>query len=70
MCSMQIKKPGDLFMWINETVIPALFPVEDINGNTLHWYYKKFATGYEFLRVGPPRLRQLRTTRGTFILFK
>ncbi|XP_045163703.2 polycystic kidney disease protein 1-like 2 [Mercenaria mercenaria] len=60
-----ITTPGDLFVWLNTSVIPSLFPEFDMNGAPLHWTVKQFTTGYVNLRLGPPRLRQLRTKNGT-----
>ncbi|WAR15299.1 PKD2-like protein, partial [Mya arenaria] len=57
-----IKTQGDMYNWLNVSVIPSLFPEFDINGSPLHWYDKKFMAGYNTMRLGPPRLRQLRTT--------
>ncbi|XP_052760826.1 polycystic kidney disease protein 1-like 2 [Mya arenaria] len=59
-----IKTQGDMYNWLNVSVIPSLFPEFDINGSPLHWYDKKFMAGYNTMRLGPPRLRQLRTTNG------
>ncbi|XP_045161835.2 polycystic kidney disease protein 1-like 2 [Mercenaria mercenaria] len=60
-----ISTPGDLFVWLDTSVIPSLFPEFDMNGAPLHWTVKQFTTGYVNLRLGPPRLRQLRTKKGT-----
>ncbi|XP_052229435.1 polycystin-2-like [Dreissena polymorpha] len=54
----------DMFNWIKYTMIPNLFPETDINGDALHWYYRTFMTGLNNYRLGPPRLRQLRTHAG------
>ncbi|WAR15128.1 PK1L2-like protein [Mya arenaria] len=57
-----IKSQGDMYNWLNVSVIPNLFPEFDINGSPLPWYEKKFISRYNTMRLGPPRLRQLRTT--------
>ncbi|XP_052243454.1 polycystic kidney disease protein 1-like 2 [Dreissena polymorpha] len=59
-----IKTQMDMFNWIKNTMIPNLFPETDINGDALHWYYRTFMTGLNNYRLGPPRLRQLRTRAG------
>ncbi|WAR15291.1 PKD2-like protein, partial [Mya arenaria] len=56
----KIKTQGDMYTWLNVSVIPSLFPEFDINGSPLQWSDKKFIAGYNTMRLGPPRLRQLR----------
>ncbi|XP_053378970.1 uncharacterized protein LOC123526495 isoform X2 [Mercenaria mercenaria] len=63
-----ITTPGDLYNWLNMSVIPSLFPEFDANGAPLHWTVRQFTTGYNNLRLGPPRLRQLRTKNNTCII--
>ncbi|XP_052820375.1 polycystic kidney disease protein 1-like 2 [Mya arenaria] len=61
----KIKTQGDMYTWLNVSVIPSLFPEFDINGSPLQWSDKKFIAGYNTMRLGPPRLRQLRAKNGT-----
>ncbi|KAH3817985.1 hypothetical protein DPMN_119570 [Dreissena polymorpha] len=55
-----------MFNWINGVMIPKLFPELDINNDMLHWYYRGFMDGLSHYRLGPPRLRQLRTKSREF----
>ncbi|XP_060565690.1 polycystin-1-like protein 2 [Ruditapes philippinarum] len=59
-----IKSPNDLFKWINDTMIPYLFREHDEYGMVLHWTERQFTYDHH-LRLGPPRLRQLRTKQVT-----
>ena len=60
----QIKTPGDVYIWLNKTVFPSLFPEFDLNGDRFHWRERQFMNGIHSLRLGPPRLRQMRVTQG------
>ncbi|XP_060581115.1 polycystin-2-like [Ruditapes philippinarum] len=60
-----IIRPGDVFTWLKSSAIPSLFPEYNIIGEPLHWTEKQFTTGLNDLRLGPPRLRQVRTTNGS-----
>ncbi|WAR15130.1 PK1L2-like protein, partial [Mya arenaria] len=62
-----IKTQGDMYNWLNVSVIPNLFPEFDINGSPLPWYEKKFIARYNTMRLGPPRLRQLRANNAVDI---
>jgi hypothetical protein len=70
---LKIKAPNDLFKWINDTMIPYLFRERDEYGMVLHWTERQFTHDHH-LRLGPPRLRQLRIKRGiqnvTFVNYK
>jgi hypothetical protein len=68
--NLQIKTPGDVYNWLNISVIPSLFPEFDINGAPLHWTVRQFTNGYNNFRLGPPRLRQLRMKNSTLIRFQ
>ena len=61
----QIKTAGDVYNWLNISVIPSLFPEFDLNGAPLHWTVRQFTNGYNNLRLGPPRLRQLRVKKNS-----
>ncbi|KAL4220971.1 Single-stranded DNA-binding protein 3 [Mactra antiquata] len=58
-----MKTPGDIYTWLNVSVFPSLFPEVDYNGRLLEWTEKDFTTGQNNIRVGPPRLRQLRSKK-------
>lgn len=60
----QIQTPGDVFTWMNESVLPSLYPTMGFGGETLTAEEKYFTTGMATVRFGPLRLRQLRTKLG------
>ena len=62
---VQILTPGDVFAWMNKTVIPKLFPQQGFAGEPLYWPETQYINGLGMLRFGPVRLRQLRTNKGT-----
>ncbi|KAK3599287.1 hypothetical protein CHS0354_028643 [Potamilus streckersoni] len=61
----EIKNMPQYFEWLNRTAINTLFPEREYNHVNLLWRKKEFISGYSLYRLGPPRLRQVRTTRET-----
>ena len=61
----QIKSINTFFEWLNQSAILQLFPEIDEQGEQLHWRERQFMYGGASLRLGPPRLRQLRVKTGT-----
>ncbi|KAL4240289.1 polycystic kidney disease protein 1-like [Mactra antiquata] len=61
----KIKSINEYFDWLRNTAIVNMFPETEIDGNRteLHWRVRQFIQGGVLFRVGPPRLRQLRTTK-------
>jgi len=55
---------SEYYDWMNQTVLPTMFPQVDYTGVNLHWRKRQFIADLAKFRVGPPRLRQLRTTKG------
>ncbi|XP_045163850.2 polycystin-2-like [Mercenaria mercenaria] len=51
--------------WLNYTLIPYLFLERDEHGAVANWTERQFTKDYIHYRLGPPRLRQLRTKNGT-----
>lgn len=56
-----------MFNWINKTMIPYLFREHDDDGHILHWIERQM-TKDRHVRIGPPRLRQLRIKNGISLL--
>lgn len=50
--------------WLETIAFPTLFPQKEYNGERLHWRYRQYANGLTNFRVGPPRLRQVKTIQG------
>ena len=61
---LQIKSINSFFEWLNQSAILQLFPEYDEQGEQLHWRERQFIYGGASLRLGPPRLRQLRVKKG------
>ena len=57
---------AELFAWITESVIPNLYHTHDYNDMELSQYNSKFISNSYAMRLGPPRLRQLRVQPGKF----
>ncbi|XP_045214928.2 uncharacterized protein LOC123565009 [Mercenaria mercenaria] len=60
-----IRTTEDFFDWLNNTAIINAFPEyeKDADSTPLHWRVRQFTEGGSHFRVGPPRLRQVRTTK-------
>ncbi|XP_076076044.1 polycystin-1-like protein 2 [Mytilus galloprovincialis] len=56
----QVKTASNLYVWIDETLIPFLFPRYDNNGDQLKANKRLYVHDQVNFRVGPMRLRQLR----------
>ena len=46
--------------WIEESLLPNLYYTEDYRGSPLNAYNEKFLANSVSMRLGPPRLRQIR----------
>ena len=46
--------------WIEESLLPNLYYTEDYTGSPLNAYNDKFLANSVSMRLGPPRLRQIR----------
>ncbi len=51
-------------MWMEEYFLPNYFVETDVNGNTLDWRERLFMSDAASFRVGPARIRQLRSKLG------
>ena len=65
---MQGGNNGELFEWLKETVIDNLYYTQSYNGIDLDDYNQKFTHTGIAMRMGPPRIRQLRVKPGFFLL--
>ncbi|KAK3599286.1 hypothetical protein CHS0354_028642 [Potamilus streckersoni] len=63
-----ITSTTEYFQWLNGTAFNNLFPVREYNNMSLLWRRKEFVSGFSLFRLGPPRLRQVRTTKGNCYL--
>ncbi len=61
---LQIKLPSDYWRWVNSTALPALYLAQWYNGKETSTYNEKFLNNLVSIRLGPPRLRMLRTSEG------
>ncbi|XP_025098097.1 polycystic kidney disease 2-like 2 protein [Pomacea canaliculata] len=55
-----ITKREEVMRWMNETMLPVLFPRRDSLGNSLQLRERVFTSDPSSFRVGPVRVRQLR----------
>ncbi|XP_013384714.1 uncharacterized protein LOC106154780 [Lingula anatina] len=54
----------DIWTWLDETIVPGVFPTTLYNGDTLDTYETQFIRDLAGLRLGPLRLRQVRVRKG------
>lgn len=54
----------DVWTYITDTVLPNLYYVETYSGSAVRKYDQGFMIDMFALRLGPPRLRQLRASPG------
>ncbi|XP_071131885.1 uncharacterized protein [Mytilus edulis] len=59
----QVKTASNLYTWIDETLIPFLFPRYHTNGDQLKADKRLYVQDQVNFRVGPMRLRQLRAVQ-------
>ncbi|XP_052069390.1 polycystin family receptor for egg jelly-like [Mytilus californianus] len=59
---LKITHVTDYIKWLRYTAFPELYPETDYTGERLHWRLRQYFNDLTSLRVGPPRLRQLRVT--------
>ncbi len=69
MSYFQIKDGGTYFDWVGDTFLPNYFALNDLAGNRLHWRDRKFMNDWTSYRIGPARIRQLRTKTCTHTSF-
>ena len=62
---MQDGYKAEIFEWLQTIVIPNLYHTRDYNNRSLTEYSEKFISDGYAMRLGPPRLRQLRVVPGT-----
>jgi len=53
--------------WMNATFVPAFYPVQEYNGESLSLQDKFYIDDLTNLRLGLVRLRQVRMPRGNYI---
>ena len=56
--------PQDVWGWIESIVVPGLYHTMDYRGMVLKDYESKFINNMNSMRLGPPRLRQIRVNTG------
>ncbi|CAC5388020.1 PKD1L2 [Mytilus coruscus] len=59
----QVKTASNLYVWIDETLIPFLFPRYHTNGDQVNADKRLYVQDQVNFRVGPMRLRQLRAVQ-------
>ncbi|CAC5393778.1 PKD1L2 [Mytilus coruscus] len=57
----QVKTTSDFYAWLDQTLIPFLFPRYHTNGYQLTANERLFVQDQDNVRIGPMRLRQVRT---------
>ncbi|XP_019619880.1 PREDICTED: uncharacterized protein LOC109466590 [Branchiostoma belcheri] len=60
-----ISTPDQLYGWLEEVLLPTLFPSAWYNGRKMKFLDQQFAQNTESFRFGPPRLTQRRKIPGT-----
>ncbi|XP_064613093.1 polycystin-1-like protein 2 [Liolophura sinensis] len=56
-----VKSSRHYFEWLNKTAFPALFEENHYEGTRRHWRDRHYLRDLQNYRVGPPRLRQVRS---------
>lgn len=51
-------------MYSKTVLLPNLYSIEDYNKQTVSQYHKKYTENMVSVRLGPPRLRQIRVIKG------
>ncbi|XP_055958185.1 polycystic kidney disease protein 1-like 2 [Patella vulgata] len=60
----QVIQSSHYFEWLNKTALPSLFPEEDYRGIRMTATERLFSYNSANVKVGPPRLRQVRARAG------
>ena len=60
-CVMQILSGEGMYQWLDEIFLPHYFAQKSYTNETLSWRERRFLTDGPSFRVGPTRIRQLRT---------
>ncbi|XP_078693716.1 polycystin-1-like protein 3 [Branchiostoma floridae x Branchiostoma belcheri] len=55
-----IRTPDQLYSWLEEVLLPTLYPSSWYNGRGMKYLDRQFAHNTESFRIGPPRLTQTR----------
>ncbi|KAI8514012.1 hypothetical protein Bbelb_083360, partial [Branchiostoma belcheri] len=55
-----IKTPDQFYSWLEEVLLPTLYPSSWYNGRRMKYLDRQFAHNTESFRIGPPRLTQTR----------
>ena len=63
----QIRQPVDIYRWMRSDVLPGLYYSHKYNGENTANYDHKFIANTYGMRLGPPRLRQLRMNNGQYL---
>ena len=61
---LQVGNKYEVWAWISDEVVPNLFFTEHYNGDVTTEYDEQFIYNGVSKRLGPPRLRQLRSNPG------
>ena len=60
---VQVNDTKDYFDWLSNVVIPFLLPSKDYTGSPTMSEQKQFTADWDLLRLGAPRLRQVRMVK-------
>ncbi|XP_066278837.1 polycystin-2-like [Branchiostoma lanceolatum] len=60
-----IKTPDQFYAWIEDVLLPTLYPATWYNGRAMRYLDRQFAHNTGSFRLGPPRLTQVRQLSGS-----
>lgn len=60
----QLGTRPDVWEWMSDVLVPGLYPTVDYNGNHLSTYDKKFIISGYGIKLGVPKIRQIRIKPG------
>lgn len=61
----QLQSPNDTWSWLRKVLLPGLYYTETYSNKPVSDYDLKFISNGYAMRLGPPRIRQLRVIPGT-----
>ncbi|CAG5115237.1 unnamed protein product, partial [Candidula unifasciata] len=59
-----VKAPVEYFAWLENILVPWLFPEEDYSGRSIISEDRQYTSVWSLYRLGAPRLRQVRMKKG------
>ncbi|KAI8489900.1 hypothetical protein Bbelb_322610 [Branchiostoma belcheri] len=60
----KVNSSDTFWWWLENTFVPAMYPTAWYNGEQLFWQETQYMNTMESFRIGPPRVRVLRTGYG------